>query len=619
VEGAALLDLVCGPVGPLQETHQRYRLVSHLASGGQAEVYRAVRVSGGISSAPVTVKVFRPGDDRPVPDQLRSWDKGDAVLMDLNSRGVTGICRRADGFYAPQPAPPGQPPTGDPVPYQVLDYLHGVTLREYVTGRYGLAGQGPRLDAVAALTTLAGVLRALHLPEDPRACPALHMDVKPANLMLLTGGEVRLIDFTGARYHWRDHITGVAYTRESAGPEAFSGEVGPAYDVHGFGAVAYFLVTGEFPRAEASPPDGLAAPPWSVLRRHPLLDAHPALRDHLLAPVADRPADRPSTAELPDWLRHLAGLVAAAQCPDVGVDWGSPPSAAPTAVAPVAGTETGAFQRIEKLERELVELRTAFGAGAPPATGPVWAAGLAGANGAGASGTGGAVPGGALSGGAVPGGGTPGGAVAAGGSEAAGAAVGRNGRQLGPQPTKVAASPGGQPSRQPDPTRVAPGPPLGLPGPQPGTDGSVWGRASVPQREPDPTLSGEPVAPTPRRPEPARPRPDLATVLNRGSELTGVGVMFAFVCWGIWSVASGRGGLVDKFLIFVFVLLIGVGVFVLARLVGRLVWERLLHRVRRTARGAHAATAAYLVAAGLGFLSATGWVVNLWGWLRTLV
>ena len=44
-----LLDLVCGPASPLPETHQRYRLVAHLGSGGQADVYRAVRLCGGRS------------------------------------------------------------------------------------------------------------------------------------------------------------------------------------------------------------------------------------------------------------------------------------------------------------------------------------------------------------------------------------------------------------------------------------------------------------------------------------------------------------------------------------------------------------------------------------------
>src|SRR5205814_8479921 len=107
--GRELLDLVCGPASPLPETFQRYRLVAHLGSGGQADVYRAVRLCGGVSSAPMTVKVFRIDPQRPLVDELRSWDKGDAALMDLNNRGVPGICRRADGFYGPPPHRPGQP------------------------------------------------------------------------------------------------------------------------------------------------------------------------------------------------------------------------------------------------------------------------------------------------------------------------------------------------------------------------------------------------------------------------------------------------------------------------------------------------------------------------------
>src|SRR5689334_16821357 len=176
----ALLDLVCGPASPLPETYQRYRLVAHLGSGGQAEVYRAVRLSGGVTSAPVTVKVFRVDPRRPLEDELRSWDKGDAVLMDLNNRGVSGICRRADGFYGPPPHRPGEAPEpGNAVPYQIYDYLHGVNLRSYIlsSGPAAMpaealnAGPGPRLNAVAALRTLAGVLRALHHPDDVGATP----------------------------------------------------------------------------------------------------------------------------------------------------------------------------------------------------------------------------------------------------------------------------------------------------------------------------------------------------------------------------------------------------------------------------------------------------------------
>lgn len=561
MEAAALLDLVCGPVGPLPETRERYRLVSHLGSGGQAEVYRAVRVSGGISSAPVTVKVFRASGDRPLAEQLRSWDKGDAVLMDLNSRGLDGICRRCDGFYAPPPRTPGsKPPGGDPVPYQVLDYLHGVSLREYITQRYGVDStrKAPRLDGVSALLSLANVLWSLHTPYDPGACPVLHMDVKPSNVLVLTGGEVRLIDFTGARYYRRDHITSVSYTKEAGGPEAFSGEVGPAYDVHGFGAVAYFMVTGDFPRGEASPHPGTASPPWAVLRRHALLEEHPALRDHLLAPLADRPQDRPATSDLSEWVRRLASLVIAASCPDVGVDWSGsrqPAVVGRATVAPVAGTETGAFQRIEKLERELVELRSAVSGRASVER--------------------------------------------------------KSPHQF--EPTVVAA-----PAQAPDtpPTMVAPA----LADQAAHPSNAVRGVAAVPAaRDPEPTIDAPAPAPWPERKPDLRPAPDLSVVLKRGSEISGVGLVFAFVCWGIWSVASGRSGLTDRFLIFVMVVLIGVGIFLLSRLVGGLLWERLLGRVRRNARGAHIVTAGYLVAAGLGFLGQTPWVAHLWSWFRSLV
>jgi serine/threonine protein kinase len=551
VEAAALLDLICGPAGPLPESRQRYRLLSHLGTGGQAEVYRAVRVSGGITSAPVTVKVFRAGKDRPLEEQLRSWDKGDAVLMDLNSRGISGICRRCDGFYAPPPYRSGSRPQGEPVPYQVLDYLHGVTLREYVAQRYGVDNRrpGPRLDAVSVLLSLANMLWSLHLPYDPNACPVLHMDLKPSNVMVLTGGEVRLIDFTGARYHRRDHITTVSYTPEAGGPEAFSGEVGPAYDVHGLGAVAYFMVTGDFPRGDASPLDGKPAPPWAVLRRHPLLDAHPKLREHLLATLADRPEDRPKTPELPEWVRGLAPLVTSASCPDVGVDWNAsrqqPPVVGRATVSPVAGTETGSFQRIEKLERELVELRSAM-----------------------------------------------------------------SGRASVPAQTP-----------QLDKTLIAPPPTDGAPdsaGSRQSPNGAR-GVAAVPVRKPEPTLDTPPASTSWwRRQSDLRPAPDAAVVLKRGSEITSVGLIFAFVCWGIWSVASGSGGLVDRFLIFVVVILVGAGIFALSRLVGRLVWERLMGRIRRNARGAHLITAGYLVAAGLGFLGQTPWVVAFWGWLKSL-
>ncbi|WP_163509834.1 protein kinase domain-containing protein [Fodinicola acaciae] len=310
----AVLDLVCGPESVLPESRSRYRLISHLASGGQAEVYRAVRMSAGVASSPVTVKVFRASEGRPLIDQLRSWDKGDAVLADLNVRGIPGICRRIEGFMAGHPHPPGTlPPRGiagvpDEVPYQVLDYLPGWALRDMVNGAY------PKVEGRPVLRSLADVLLALHHPV-ATASPVLHMDLTPANVVVLPDGSPRLIDFTGARYDRPDYITSVAFTAKAGGPEALTGRVGPAYDVHGFGAIAYFLVTGQLPRevAESTVVSGPEMPRarWSILKPAAALDSAPKLREHLLQPLMDQPGDRPLTTDLPEWVDRLAELAAA--------------------------------------------------------------------------------------------------------------------------------------------------------------------------------------------------------------------------------------------------------------------------------------------------------------------
>ncbi|MFC4072816.1 DNA-directed RNA polymerase II [Actinoplanes subglobosus] len=104
---------------------------------------------------------------------------------------------------------------------------------------------------------------------------------------------------------------------------------------------------------------------------------------------------------------------------------------------------------------------------------------------------------------------------------------------------------------------------------------------------------------------------------RRGGEWSSAAVLFAFVGWGIWAISEG-GSLGGPLIIFLVTLAVAVGVFALARLVGRLVLEQRLGRQRHTARGAHMVTGLFLAGVGFAFLRQTGWVVDAFNWVTGL-
>jgi hypothetical protein len=122
------------------------------------------------------------------------------------------------------------------------------------------------------------------------------------------------------------------------------------------------------------------------------------------------------------------------------------------------------------------------------------------------------------------------------------------------------------------------------------------------------------------RPDPLLLRPPVRTSvrqLRRGGEWTSIGVLFAFVCWGIWAISARGGDLSGPVLAFILVLIIAAGLFALARLIGRLLLERWLGRTRRSAWGAHLVTGLFLAASGVAYLGQTPWVVSAWTWLKS--
>jgi len=158
----------------------------------------------------------------------------------------------------------------------------------------------PVAEVVAIAVQLAGALAAAH------RAGIVHGDVKPANLMLLRGEEVRLLDFG---LSCREGAPSLSDLGRAVGtivymaPEQIRGAAcGPGTDLWSFGAVVYEMLAGR-------PPFGRTGPqpvPWlmqAILEQEapPLReirpDVPPALADIVERCLTKDPASRYGSAE----------------------------------------------------------------------------------------------------------------------------------------------------------------------------------------------------------------------------------------------------------------------------------------------------------------------------------
>jgi serine/threonine protein kinase len=197
----------------------------------------------------------------------------------------------------------------DEVPYLATDYIAGRTLREALEG-------GP-FDFARAALIAADLAEAL---DYAHGAGVVHRDVKPANVLIGTGGAVHLTDFGLA--HRLDAAlrgrAGVLFgTPAYVAPEQASGEdevALPASDQYSLGIVLYEMLCGRPP---------FLGPPALVLYAASRDDPAPprayrpglprALERICLKAMARRPADRyPSCGALADdlrgWLRGQPAL-----------------------------------------------------------------------------------------------------------------------------------------------------------------------------------------------------------------------------------------------------------------------------------------------------------------------
>jgi serine/threonine protein kinase len=182
----------------------------------------------------------------------------------------------------------------------LMEFVEGPTLASFID-----SARGRRLgvsDAIRVAIHLGSSLQYIH------ARGFVHLDVKPANVILAGGARPILFDFGSARRIGEDRPTNVTGTDLYIAPEECGlGEVTPAADVFSLGVSLYEMLTGEFPFGDGAPSEPfpqVSANVISARRRRPTLPA--ALDAVLLSCLSREPDRRPN---LPDLILSLHDFI----------------------------------------------------------------------------------------------------------------------------------------------------------------------------------------------------------------------------------------------------------------------------------------------------------------------
>ena len=198
----------------------RYDLGRLLGRGGMAEVHIAHDVRLGRT---VAVKMLRPDMARDPSFQARFRREAHSAAS-LNHPAIVAVYDTGEDEVA-----------GNPVPYIVMEYVEGSTLRD-------LLASGRRLVPERALEIADGILTALAYSHQQGI---VHRDIKPANVMLTRSGEVKVMDFGIARAvadtsSTMTQTSAVMGTAQYLSPEQARGEqVDARSDLYSTGCLLY--------------------------------------------------------------------------------------------------------------------------------------------------------------------------------------------------------------------------------------------------------------------------------------------------------------------------------------------------------------------------------------------
>src|SRR6266511_2469746 len=207
----------------------RYQVGELLGYGGMAEVHRGRDLRLGRD---VAIKTLRTDLARDATFQLRFRREAQNAAA-LNHPAIVAVYDTGDE----------RGPAGEELPYIVMEFVNGRTLKEV------LAVEG-RLMPRRALEITADICAAL---EFSHRHGIIHRDIKPGNVMLTQTGQVKVMDFGIARAlasgaSTMTQTSAVIGTAQYLSPEQARGEaVDARSDVYATGCVVYELLCGHPP------------------------------------------------------------------------------------------------------------------------------------------------------------------------------------------------------------------------------------------------------------------------------------------------------------------------------------------------------------------------------------
>ncbi len=200
----------------------RYEILEEIGSGGMAVVYKA---KCRLLNRFVAVKVLRP-DLQNDNEFVRRFNVEAQAAASLTHPNIVSIydVGNEDGLH-----------------YIVMEYVKGITLKEYIDEKHIL----PWREAVGYAVQIAKGLEQAHKNS------IIHRDIKPHNIIMKDDGVLKVTDFGIARANVQSTMTcedsAIGSVHYISPEQARGGYTDERSDIYSLGIVLYEMLTGTVP------------------------------------------------------------------------------------------------------------------------------------------------------------------------------------------------------------------------------------------------------------------------------------------------------------------------------------------------------------------------------------